>query len=173
MKAGDKCFCFFCFFQRMRYNGLVLCRVLIVTYLIIHECLRHHCNCYTAETRPTPHFAASICSYCYVNALNDVASMLLPFTDSREVICGSWAPRLFCRPASRSLTQIFLLNTKWAFVFAEMLSSRFEKLRLFDSHIHKLACMQSPMRLWEQELNTRGYSLKDLVPRATASRIRS
>lgn len=73
----------------MRCSGLVLCRVLVITYLIIHECLRHHCNCYTSEIGPTPHFAASICSYCYVNALSDVADVLLPFTDSRGVICGS------------------------------------------------------------------------------------
>lgn len=61
---------------------LVLCRVLVITYLIIHERLRHHCNSYTSEIRPTPHFAASVCSHCYVNALSHVAHVLLPSADS-------------------------------------------------------------------------------------------
>lgn len=73
----------------MKDNALVLCRVLVIKYLIIHECPRHHCNCYTSEIRPTPHFAAPVCSYCYVNALSDVASVPLPSTDSRGVMCAS------------------------------------------------------------------------------------
>lgn len=60
---------------------MVLYQVLVITYLIIHECLRHQCNCYTSETMPTPQFAASVCSYRRVNALSDVAYMLLPFYD--------------------------------------------------------------------------------------------
>lgn len=70
-------------------NALVLCRVLVIKYLIIHECPRHHCNCSTSEIRPTPHFAAPVGSYCYVNALSDVASVPLPSTDSRGVMCAS------------------------------------------------------------------------------------
>lgn len=123
----------------MRYNGLVLCWVLVITYLIIHECPRHHCNCYTSEIRPTPHFAASTCSYCYVNALSDVVYTLPPFTDSREVICGSWAPRLFCRPALHSLTQIFTHHKISFCVFAEeVLILRLDTMRWLDSR--RLAC---------------------------------
>lgn len=74
------------------------------------------CNGYTTEMRPTPHFAASICSYCYINALSDVARVLLPFTDSRGVICGSWTPRLLQRQLHIHWPK-FLLTTKQAFVF--------------------------------------------------------
>lgn len=83
--SGD----FFFFLERMGYIGFVFGRVLVITYLIIHECLRHHCSCSTSEIGPTPLSAASICSYRYVNALSHVAYMQLPFTDGRGVICGS------------------------------------------------------------------------------------
>lgn len=117
----------------MRYNDPVLCRVLVITYLIIHECPRHHCDCYTSETRPTPHFAASICSYGYVYALSEESYMLLPFTDSREVMCGSSAPRLLCTPAPRSLTQFFTRH-KISFYFCR---SGFINI----SHPHLICCM--------------------------------
>lgn len=108
----------------MKYNGLVLCRVLVITDLIIHECPRHHCNCYTSEIRPTPHFAASICSYCYVNALSDVAYVLI----SRGVICGSWTPRLFCTTSSTFTDPNFYSpqNKRLFFPAEEVLSSGME-----------------------------------------------
>lgn len=80
---------FFIFKERKGYNDFVFGWALVITYLIIHVCLRHHCNCYTSEIGPTPLSAASIRSYCYVNALSNVAYMLLPFADGWGVICGS------------------------------------------------------------------------------------
>lgn len=69
------------YFYFLRKDEVQMILALVITYLIIHVCLRHHCNCYTSEIGPTPLSTAPIRSYCYVNALSNVAHMLLPFTD--------------------------------------------------------------------------------------------
>lgn len=108
--------------------------MLVITCLVIHKCRRHHCHCYTSEIRPTPHFAASICSYCYVNGLSDVAYMLLPFTDSREVKYGSWTLRLLCRLALHSLTQILHHKISFCFCWGSAFINTWNTEMIWQSH---------------------------------------
>lgn len=125
----------------------VLCRVLVITYLIIHECPRHHCNRYTSETRPTPHFAASVCSCCYVHVLSAGAYVLLPVTDTREVICGSSAPRPFSTEAQHSLTQISAPPPNNHFFFLVFFAEEVLSLR-FGTGWHKTRVHAHLLHMW-------------------------